>query len=114
MSSASPASTISRSASVRMFTLIFSGLLRVLQRSSLMPWAFLTPDNMRGPPSPGSSSPMTIVPPAVFANAEYDSHRDRGIPLLADFASKCPSSWLKHLPSRIISSSMILNLYHIF
>lgn len=58
------------SPSVRMLTLIFSGLFRVLHMSSLMPSAFLTPDTMNPSPSSVSSRPRTMVPPDVLANAE--------------------------------------------
>ena len=43
----------------------------------------------------------------VLANAEQDSQSDWGIPMWADLASERLSSLLSHLPSQMISSSVI-------
>ena len=43
----------------------------------------------------------------VLANAEQDSQSDWGIPMWADLVSKRLSSLLRHLPSQMISSSVI-------
>lgn len=72
--------------------------------------AFLTPVTGKTLPSSDSSRLGTMVPYNVLANAEQDSQRDWGIPMRADLASKRLSSLFRHLPSRMISSSVIYNL----